>query len=369
MDFLEGDRARLEPSGPSKRPPSPEEWYVTSQGDFWPSSRRERPGVQLPFRGEFDWAGFHWLVPGVYSTAKALVVDFCRQVEPEDVRAFVEKWRLTPENDREELFTKEERRRMAAENPLEFSFHPAAVVNGREYPYKRGSGSYYNCCVNWNSQEPEGKLLGKHYGLDPEKVWSLWRFAFPWGRRKRVRSLSLRLKADPLPLPGSVFQVRGPGDRVELAHPKTGEKSILTVKSLQAIHHRELPRIEDGSSPATCGSWSIPWSRSRRASPFRTRWTMTRCAKSTSQGTAWGWVPWQPLPPSIPMPPPSASSAGQTARCPSMCGRRRSPCATPPFPPFTSSRRNRSPGCLFSKSGPVRSSLSLWRRRSEGPLF
>ena len=179
MDFLEGDRARLEPSGPSKRLPSPEEWYVTSQGDFWPSSHRERPGVQLPFRGEFDWAGFHWLVPGVYSTAKALVVDFCRQVEPEDVRAFVEKWRLTPENDREELFTKKERRRMAAENPLEFSFHPAAVVNGQEHPYKRGSGSYYNCCVDWNSQEPEGKLLGEHYGLNPEKVWSLWRFAFP----------------------------------------------------------------------------------------------------------------------------------------------------------------------------------------------
>lgn len=249
MDFLEGDRARLEPSGPSKRPPSPEEWYVTSQGDFWPSSHRERPGVQLPFRGEFDWAGFHWLVPGVYSTAKALVVDFCRQVEPEDVRAFVEKWRLTPENDREELFTKEERRRMAAENPLEFSFHPAAVVNGREYPYKRGSGSYYNCCVNWNSQEPEGKLLGEHYGLNPEKVWSLWRFAFPWGRRKRVKSLSLRLKAEPIPLPGSVFQVRGPGDRVELAHPKTGKKSILTVKSLQAIHHRELPRTEGWEFP------------------------------------------------------------------------------------------------------------------------
>lgn len=138
---------------------------------------------------------------------------------------------------------------MAAENPLEFSFHPAAVVNGQEHPYKRGSGSYYNCCVDWNSQEPEGKLLGEHYGLNPEKVWSLWRFAFPWGRRKRVKSLSLRLKAGPLPLPGSVFQVRGPGDRVELAHPKTGKKSILTVKSLQAIHHRELPRIEGWELP------------------------------------------------------------------------------------------------------------------------
>lgn len=36
---------------------------------------------------------------------------------------------------------------------------------------------------------------------------------------------------------------------MELAHPKTGEKSILTVKSLQAIHHRELPRIEGWEFP------------------------------------------------------------------------------------------------------------------------
>ena len=179
MDFLEGDRARLEPSGPSKRRPSHGEWYVTSQGNFWPSSHRERPGVQLPFRGEFDWAGFHWLVPGVYSTAKALVVDFCRQVEPEDVRAFVEKWRLTPENDREELFTKEERRRMAAENPLEFSFHPAAVVNGREYPYKRGSGSYYNCCVNWNSQEPEESCWASTMGWTPKRSGLSGALPFP----------------------------------------------------------------------------------------------------------------------------------------------------------------------------------------------
>ena len=68
---------------------------------------------------------------------------------------------------------------MAAENPLEFSFHPAAVVNGREYPYKRGSGSYYNCCVNWNSQEPEGKLLGEHYGWTPKRSGLSGALPFP----------------------------------------------------------------------------------------------------------------------------------------------------------------------------------------------
>ena len=52
---------------------------------------------------------------------------------------------------------------------------------------------------------------------------------------------------------------------------------------------------------------------------------MTRCAKSTSRGTAWGGshgsLRRRPFPCRLP----SASSAGQTARCPSMCGRRRPP--------------------------------------------
>ena len=72
----------------------PPEWYITSHASFWDHSRRERPGIQLPFSGEFDWAGSHWVVPGVYSCGKALVVDFCRQVEPEAMESFMEKWRL-----------------------------------------------------------------------------------------------------------------------------------------------------------------------------------------------------------------------------------------------------------------------------------
>ena len=56
-------------------------WRVTSEGDFWNVASRERPAILLPFGGEFQWFGSHWVVPGVYSTAKALVVDFCRQVD------------------------------------------------------------------------------------------------------------------------------------------------------------------------------------------------------------------------------------------------------------------------------------------------
>ena len=64
------------------------EWYITSQASFWDNSRREKPGIPLGFSGEFDWAGSHWIVPEVYSCGKALVVDFCRQVEPEAMESF-----------------------------------------------------------------------------------------------------------------------------------------------------------------------------------------------------------------------------------------------------------------------------------------
>ena len=104
----------------------PPEWYITSQASFWDSSRRERPGIQLPFSGEFDWAGSHWVVPGVYSCGKALVVDFCRQVEPEAMESFMEKWHLGPENDSTENFTKEEALR------LEEFFLPSHCCGERE---------------------------------------------------------------------------------------------------------------------------------------------------------------------------------------------------------------------------------------------
>ena len=74
-------------------------WRVTSEGGFWNVASRERPAILLPFGGEFQWFGSHWVVPGVYSTAKALVVDFCRQVDVDAMRAFQEKHHLTLDRD------------------------------------------------------------------------------------------------------------------------------------------------------------------------------------------------------------------------------------------------------------------------------
>ena len=234
------------------------EWYITSQASFWDYSRRERPGIQLPFTGEFDWAGAHWVVPGVYSCGKALVVDFCRQVEPETMESFMEKWHLGPENDSTENFTKEEALRLEVESPMSFSFHPTAVVNGKAFRASRGSAAGYLPFVQLEATEQEGYWVACHYGLDLSKAWHIWRFSFPWSRRREVRSLSFRLEAEEVRLPGASFQIQ-PGERVDLTHPVTGERVTLTAVDLEreTIENSGLSGLEDWEVPCHC--WKLTY--------------------------------------------------------------------------------------------------------------
>lgn len=234
------------------------EWYITSQASFWDHSRRERPGIQLPFSGEFDWAGSHWVVPGVYSCGKALVVDFCRQVEPEAMESFMEKWGLTPGNDDTRNFTKEEALRLEVESPMSFSFHPTALVNGKEFRSSRGSAVGYLPLAQLEATEQEGYWAARHYGLDLSKAWHIWRFSFPWNRRREVDTLSFEMKAERARLPGPSFQIQ-PGEQVELTHPVTGENMTLTAQGLQRETLGDLgfPDKEGWEIPSHC--WKLSY--------------------------------------------------------------------------------------------------------------
>ena len=159
-------------------------WRVTSEGDFWDVASRERPAILLPFGGEFQWFGSHWVVPGVYSTAKALVVDFCRQVDVDAMRAFQEKHHLTLARDDIRNYTREEAARIEAESPMGFFFHVAAQVNGKELPMSRGSGVGYIPYQVEASAEALSVVL--HYGLDQSTCWYILRCIFPWRRRQQV---------------------------------------------------------------------------------------------------------------------------------------------------------------------------------------
>ena len=253
MEYIDEGQARLEPFRFPKgyRGPDFSVWYVTSSGEFFPVSHRERPGVQLPFSGEFSFAGYRWLVPGVYSTAKALVVDLCREVPLQAIQDFIQKWNLTPENDDSDCFSKVQRMEMEAENPQELEISPTAVVNGREHPYRRGTGLFYCAKLEWPGSDLTGEAVAKHYGLNQETGWNLWRYVFPWGRRKQVNTLSLTLQTDRARWPGTPFQVKQAGEQVELIHPRTGESCTLTVRDFQrdALDSDRIPGREEWEFP------------------------------------------------------------------------------------------------------------------------
>ena len=222
-------------------------WRVTSEGDFWDVASRERPAILLPFGGEFQWFGSHWVVPGVYSTAKALVVDFCRQVDVDAMRAFQEKYHLAPDRDDIRNYTREEAARIEAESPMGFFFHVAAQVNGKELPMSRGSGVGYIPYQVEASDEALSVIL--HYGLDQSTCWYILRCVFPWRRRQQVGSLSFRLEVEPVRQPGQPFQIQ-PGEKVELTHPQTGERYTLTALKL-------VPDTVDSNFP-DMEDWEVP---------------------------------------------------------------------------------------------------------------
>lgn len=221
---------------------------VFYEGSFWGHSGRDHAGLEIPIHQEFVWGDNRWLVPAVYSCAKGLVVELCARVRAEDIRAFMDKWNLTPETDDPRRYTKEQRMTISAENPLNIEYRPTVTVNGASLPCKRGSS------ICWNPWFPrpdeETQAVMAHYGLDSRDGWVISRHNFPWNTQKRpqIQSLELTMHQNKVAVAGGRFQVRGPGDRVEFVHSVTGRTHTLTVAEYAPLevpgHMEQHPGME-----------------------------------------------------------------------------------------------------------------------------
>ncbi len=218
-------------------PPIPE-WKVYFDADFWGRCGRGRAGKEIPLNKQFLWGDEVWTIPAIYPCGKGLIVDFCLQVPPERIRAFLERWNLSG-NDDGAKNTLERRMRMDAENPLVARVNPKVILNGTEL------SSCHGCGFCWNPCFPEGNGLEawsvmRHYGLDPEQGYAVWRGAFHWKtkRKPQIKTLSAILMQEPVAIPGPHFRASSPGEQIELIHPSTGMKHILTV---QEYEQQELP--------------------------------------------------------------------------------------------------------------------------------
>ena len=56
---------------PDAEVPIPE-WKVYFDGNFWAHHGRAHAGKEIRIHKELDWAGYHWVIPSVYSCSKGM---------------------------------------------------------------------------------------------------------------------------------------------------------------------------------------------------------------------------------------------------------------------------------------------------------
>ena len=223
------------------------EWKVYFDGDFWGHRGKDRAGKEIKLDKQFDWAGYHWVIPAAYSCSKGLVVDFCMRVDSESIRDFMKKWNLDWENDSCENFTREQQMQMEWENPLCFNFKPCLKLNEKILQTTHGSAVSFNPCLpDGVINELEAKWAIDHYGLDSTYGWVICRDVFPWGTKHHpeINKLFLTMEQQPGQVPGSHFKVHAPGDSFMFSHPVSGITHTLTV---QEIEQQTVPQNSFGS--------------------------------------------------------------------------------------------------------------------------
>lgn len=215
-------------------PVKPSEWKVTYDGGFWP--RDGRPGEEIPIGKVFSWGEEIWHIPAAYACGEGMVLDFCVEVAPARVKAWIDKWDLLNEAQRRD--TQAVQRQIEQENPLNIDFRPVLDVNGQKMREDRGCGICWipASCVNGEERNrTENRAFLDHYGLDKSRCWAIQRTSFPWAAEHQpgVRSIALHLEREMTDIPGPCFPTPAVGESIVFTHPITGAVHTLTAQAYQ----------------------------------------------------------------------------------------------------------------------------------------
>ena len=233
--------------------------------------------------------------PSAVSLQEGLVIDFCMEAEPAELKTFIEKWDLVrtacDRRSREQLL------KLLLEHPLDISFSSHISLNGKELK------SEHSCAVSWLPEacfpgsrfpdkmtpDPEAKAALGYYGLDRDKAWSIHRHAYRWApdmepftletwreSLKAAGPLFIRLERDKEIIPAERFTALDIGQRVPIGIPLP-ERNIFSPSRTSG--RKAFPRTTfltpAWSSPDTARPSSIPSSQTFRNKPS-TCWTARR---------------------------------------------------------------------------------------------
>lgn len=220
-------------------PERPTEWKVTYDGGFW--SSEGNAGVEVAIGKSFCWGVEKWYIPAVYVCDKGLVIDYCMEADPVEIKKFIDKWDLF--NEDRNRYTKEQREQIEREHPLNVHFYGRAALNGQLLQNGNGCGLSWlteYCLPQGSRHDTETKRILEHYGLDDNKAWAIRRWSYEWGEMngRDIQSLAVRMERQRENIAGQHFATPAVGDSISLTHPLTGESYMLTVHE---VEHQELP--------------------------------------------------------------------------------------------------------------------------------
>ena len=115
-------------------PEQPTEWKVTYDGGFW--SNEGNAGIEVAIKKTFYWGSEKWYIPAAYVCDEGLVIDYCMEADPVEIKKFIGKWDLF--NEDRNRYTKEQQEQIEQEHPLNVHFYGRAALNGQ--PLQNGHG-------------------------------------------------------------------------------------------------------------------------------------------------------------------------------------------------------------------------------------
>ena len=215
------------------------EWRVSFDGGFWGGDGK--PGREVPIGKRFCWGSEKWYIPAAYLCDEGLVIDYCMEADPQEVKAFIDKWDLL--NESRNHYTQEQREQMEREHPLNANFYGKVTCNWESLQNGHGCGVTWlpaSCVPDGTRQDDTAKEILSHYGLDETKGWSFQRWSYPWGEveGRALNALSVRMERQWENIPGQHVMTPAIGESVTLTHPLTGEGYTLTIHELE---QQELP--------------------------------------------------------------------------------------------------------------------------------
>ncbi len=213
------------------------DWKVYYNGSFWGHAGKDHSGKEIVVNKKFEWDDNTWYIPAVYACAAGLVIDFCVEIEPERIKAFVERYAALEE--RADKLSDLEYKRVRQESPTDISFGANVMINNRQLISDRGCGLSWipEACMPAKQKNPAEVIeIVEHYNLDKDKGWAICRKTYRWATKSKpvLSKINLELAKRPADIYGMQFKSPLPDESIIFTHPVTGIEHVLSVQECEA---------------------------------------------------------------------------------------------------------------------------------------